>query len=205
MLHVGLTGGYASGKSVVGRELERLGCRVIRLDDLGHQVLAPDGEAYGPVVAAFGPSILTLGDSTPLPIDRRALGRRVFAHPPELERLNALVHPPIRARARALAEAFFREHPDGIAVSEAAILVETGSFKDYDRLIVAACRPDQQVERAMARDQLTREEVLERIRRQMPLEAKIAHADFVIDTSGTAEHTLSQTRDLFQKLRSLQQ
>ena len=81
-------------------------------------------------------------------------------------------------------------HPDGIAVTEAAILVETGSYKDYDRLIVAVCGPEQQIERAMERDGASREEVLNRLRRQMPLEDKVKYADFVIDTSGSKENTL---------------
>jgi dephospho-CoA kinase len=200
MLHVGLTGGLASGKSVVGRELERLGCRVIRMDDLGHQVLAPDGEAYAPVVQAFGPSILN-PDRT---VNRRALGKLVFGDERQLERLNALVHPAILARAEALADDYAREHPDGIAVTEAAIMVETGSYKKYDRLIVAACRPEQQVERALARpNALSRAEVLDRMSRQMPIEEKVKYADFVIDTSGSEESTILQTRATFDQLRSM--
>lgn len=200
MLHVGLTGGLASGKSVVGRELERLGCRVIRMDDLGHRVLAPDGEAYTPVVEAFGGTILN-EDGT---IDRRALGKLVFGDPRQLERLNSLVHPAILARAAALAEAYAREHPEGIAVTEAAIMIETGSYKKYDRLIVAACRPEQQVERALARpNALSRAEVLDRMSRQMPIDEKVKYADFVIDTSGSEESTILQTRALYDRLRSL--
>src|SRR5262245_20599136 len=124
MLHVGLTGGLASGKSFVGRTLAELGCYLIRADDLGHEVL--DHEARAIVIELFGPEA-----------DRRAIGARVFAHPELLEKLNAVVHPAVRARAKALAEAHFNQHPDGIVVLEAAILVETGTYKEYDRLIVA--------------------------------------------------------------------
>lgn len=199
MIHVGLTGGLASGKSVVGRELERLGCRVIRMDDLGHQVLAPDGEAYAPVVAAFGSGILEADGS----INRRALGKLVFADPEKLKQLNSLVHPAILARARELAEQYARAHPEAIIVTEAAIMIETGSYKNYDRLIVAACRPEQQIERALARpNALSRVEVLDRMSRQMPIEQKVKYADFVIDTSGTEESTLLQTRRVFEQLRS---
>ena len=199
MLHVGLTGGLATGKSSVGRALEGLGCYVIRFDQIGHQVLDPGGEAYAGVVREFGPEILN-PDGT---VNRRALGARVFADPDLLARLNALVHPPARARARALAEAYAREHPDGIAVTEAAILIETGSYKDYDKLIVATCRPEQQVERAMARDGLSRAEVLDRLKRQMPVEDKVKYADYVIDTSGRKEQTLELVRALHKTLRSL--
>src|SRR6202035_1051262 len=136
-------------------------------------------------------------------VDRRRLAARVFANPEELAKLNALVHPPVKAREQALAAGFARDHPDGIAVTEAAILVETGSYKDYDRLIVAFCRPEQQIERAMERDGVSREEVLNRLRRQMPLEDKVKHADFIIDTSGSKEDTLRQVRAVYESLRKL--
>ena len=84
-------------------------------------------------------------------INRKILGQRVFADPEQLDRLNALVHPQIRARAHALRDAFAIEHPGGILVTEAAIMIETGSYKEYDRVIVAACRPEQQIERAVSR------------------------------------------------------
>ena len=191
MLHVGLTGGLASGKGFVGRSLADLGCFLILADDLGHQVIEPGGEAYEAVRARFGT------------VDRKQLAALVFANPEKLEQLNALVHPPVKARERALAAAFAREHPDGIAVTEAAILVETGSYKNYARLIVAVCRPEQQIERAMHRDGVSREEVLNRLRRQMPLEDKVKYADFVIDTSGSKENTLQQVRSVYEMLRRL--
>ena len=191
MLHVGLTGGLASGKSFVGRALADLGCFLIQADELGHQVIEPGGEAYQAVHALFGT------------VDRKRLAALVFANPEKLAQLNALVHPPVKALEKALAAAFAREHPDGIAVTEAAILVETGSYKNYDRLIVAFCRPEQQVERAMERDGASREDVLNRLRRQMPLEDKVKYADFVIDTSGSKENTLQQTQAVYQALRKL--
>ena len=188
MLQVGLTGGLASGKSFVGCTLADLGCYVIRADDLGHRVLEPGGEAFQATLDLFGT------------VDRRALGKRVFADPRQLEKLNALVHPAVRTRGRALAKAYFEQHPDGIVVFEAAILIETGSYTDYDRLIVAVCRPEQQMERAMTRDGLTREEVLERMSRQIPLQEKVKYADYVIDTSGSKEETVSQTRRVYEGL-----
>ncbi len=199
MWNVGLTGGLASGKSVVGRELEQLGCCVIRMDDLGHEVLKQGGEAYANVVSAFGPSILNPDGS----IDRRRLGQLVFGSPDQLAKLNGLVHPAIHARAQALAKGFAASHPDAIIVTEAAILIETGSYRDYDRLIVAVCTPEQQIERAIARGGLSRAEVLERLSRQLPIAEKAAYADFVIDTSGTEESTREQARAVYAQLRSL--
>jgi dephospho-CoA kinase len=198
MLKVGLTGGLASGKSFVGRALADLGCMLIQADDLGHKVLEPGAEAYQPVIDLFGPEILA-ADAT---IDRRALAARVFNDPERLNQLNALVHPPVRARSKDLLDAFEASHPSGIAVIEAAILIETGGFRSYDRLIVAVCTREQQIERAMSRDRLTREEALARMSRQMPLEEKVKFADYVIDTSGAKEHTLAQTRAIYETLRS---
>lgn len=198
MLRVGLTGGLASGKSFVGRALANLGCLLIQADELGRQVQEPGGEAYDGIVREFSREILTADGR----IDRRKLAGIVFHDPERLKRLNALVHPLVYERRRKIEEDFARSHPDGVAVTEAAILIETGSYRDYDRLIVATCRPDQQVERAMARDHLTREEVLDRMRRQMPLDEKVRYADHVIDTSGPKEDTLAQTRAVYESLLS---
>ena len=205
MLRVGLTGGLASGKSLVGRALAEMGCLLIQADELGHQVMAKGAEAYSAILAEFGPSILDPHGE----IDRRRLGALVFGRPELLSKLSAVVHPCVRARSVRLQEEFAEREPHGICVNEAAILVETGGYRGFDRLIVASCTPEQQVERAMMRDtsgnHLTREEVLNRLRRQMPLEEKVKYADYVIDTSGTIEHTLEQTRAVYASLRSLQQ
>ena len=199
MLRVGLTGGLASGKSFVGRELENLGCLLIRADELGHQVLAPTGEAYAATVHEFGPTILN-PDRT---IDRRKLAAIVFHDPAQLARLNAVVHPPVQAQERRLMDQYAAAHPRGIAVVEAAILVETGSYRDFAKLIVAVCSQEQQIERAIARDKMTREQALERLSRQMPLAEKIKYADYVIDTSGAKESTLAQTHAVHQALLEL--
>jgi len=201
MLRIGLTGGLASGKTFVGRALSEMGCFLIEADELGHQVMARGAEAYQPILDEFGADILNQQGE----IDRRKLGSIVFETPELLKKLNAIVHPAVRVRSTQLAEAFARREPRGIIVYEAAILIETGSFRDYDRLIVASCTEEQQVERAILRDHLTREEVESRLRRQMPLEEKVKYADYVIDTSGTKEHTLDQTRTVYASLRSLKQ
>jgi dephospho-CoA kinase len=199
MLRVGLTGGLASGKSTVGRMLADMGCLLIEDDKLGHQVMEPGGEAYQGILADFGSDFVN-ADGT---LNRRRLGSIVFSNPDRLAKLNALIHPAVHARERALVETYAKDHPNGIAVTEAAILVETGSYRDYDRLIVAVCRPEQQIERSMARDQLSRQEVLDRLSRQMPLEEKAKYADFVIDTSGSKDNTLQQTRAVYESLKRI--
>jgi len=199
MLRVGLTGGLASGKSFVGRALADLGCLLIQADELGHQVLEPGGEAFDGVIREFGPEIVR-ADGT---IDRPKLATLVFHDSQRLAALNALVHPPVWARERRLLDAYAAAHPHGIAVVEAAILVETGSYRNYAKLIVAVCSEEQQIERAMSRDAMTRKQVLDRLSRQMPLAEKIKYADYVIDTSGAKEDTLAQARGVYQALLAL--
>lgn len=199
MLRVGLTGGLASGKSFVGRALADLGCFLIQADELGHRVLQPGGEAYDAVIREFGPGIVR-ADGT---IDRPKLAALVFHDSQRLAALNALVHPPVWDRERRLMDEYAAAHPHGIAVVEAAILVETGSYRNYAKLIVAVCSEEQQIERAMSRDGMTREQVLDRLSRQMPLAEKIQYADYVIDTSGAKENTLAQTRAVYQALLAL--
>jgi dephospho-CoA kinase len=199
MLLVGLTGGIASGKSSVGRALADLGCHLIEADELGHQVLLPGGEAYDAVVNLFGNQIL---DQEGL-IDRRQLAKLVFDQPDMREKLNRLVHPAVRAREDQMMAEIARADPKGIVVVAAAILVETGSYKRYDKLIVVVCTAEQQLERALKRGPYTREEILARLSRQLPLEEKVRLADYVIDTSGSKEHALEQVRAVYSSLRSL--
>ena len=199
MLRVGLTGGLASGKSFVGHALADLGCHLIEADELGHQVLLPGAEAYDAVVAEFGREILDADGF----IDRDKLGKLVFNQPDRLNKLSSLVHPPVVARQAKMVAEIERTDPNGIVVVAAAILVETGGYKRYERLIVVSCTLEQQIERAMKRSSLTREEVLARLSRQLPLEEKVRVADYVIDTSDTKERTLEQVRAVYCSLRSL--
>ena len=200
MLKVGLTGGLACGKSFVGETLASFGCLLIQADQLGHAVLAPDGEAYDGVVREFGREILDAEGR----IDRRALAAQVFGSPHRLARLNSLVHPPVFRREEQLMAEFAAREPHGIAIVEAAILIETGSYKHYDRVILVTCREEQQVERAMRREGSAEADVRARLSRQMPLDEKRKFADFVIDTSGQKEDTVRQTRAVFEALRRIE-
>jgi len=199
MLKVGLTGGLASGKSFVGQTLAELGCHLVKADELGHAVLLPGGEAYEEVIREFGREVLNAEGF----IDRRKLGSLVFHDPALLQKLNSMVHPPVIRREEQLIAAAAEKDPDGIVVVEAAILIETGSHRRFDKLILAVCSEAEQIERAMRRDSLSREEVLARLRRQMPLEEKKKYADYVIDTSGPKSETAEQTRRVYESLRGL--
>ena len=199
MLQVGLTGGLASGKSFVGRALAELGCHLIDADELGHQVLLPGAEAYDAVVNEFGEEIL----DEDLYIVRRKLGALVWDHPERLAKLNSIVHPAVIAQEEGIIAKIAQTDPAAIVVVEAAILVETGSYRRFDRLIVVVCTAEQQMERAMKRGAYSKEEVLARLSRQLPLEEKVRVADYVIDTSGAKEHTLEQVKSVYNSLRSL--
>lgn len=199
MLLIGLTGGYATGKSFVAGELERLGCHLIYADKLGHQALEPDGEAYGPVLSLFGESILR-PDRT---VDRKRLGAIVFENPEQLSKLTALVHPAVFHMEEQLLAHYTQEHPEGIAVIEAAILIESGRHTRFDRMLLTVCNQETQIARGMRRDGVTREQALARIARQLPLEEKKRFADFVIDTDGTKEETVRQVDNVFHILQEL--
>jgi dephospho-CoA kinase len=191
MLKVGLTGGMACGKTFVAAELVRLGCHVIEADDVGHQVMQPGGEAHDAVLAAFGT------------VDRARLAERVFADSAELEKLNAIVHPAVRARASRQFQEFGASDPHGIVVYVAAILIESGAYREVDKMVVVSCAPRQQMERAMHRPGASEASVRARLERQMPLDKKKEYADYIIDTSSAKEDTVRQTEVVYKDLRRL--
>lgn len=197
MLKVGLTGGYATGKSLVAAELERLGCHLIYADKLGHAALSPEGAAYQPAIAIFGREILS-PDNT---IDRKKLASIVFGSPELLEKLTALVHPAVFALEEKMLADFAARDPRGIAVIEAAILVEARRHTFFDKLLLTSCSVETQIARGIKRDGLTREQVIARLAKQMPFEEKKRFADYVIDTDGPKEATFQRVDAVFRELR----
>ena len=191
MLIAGLTGGMACGKSFVGDALRELGAYVIEADELGHQVIGPGGAARDQVLAAFGET------------DRAKLAAIVFGKPAELAKLNAIVHPAVRERAGRLIHEIAARDPHAVIVYVAAILIESGGLAGASKLIVVTCDPEQQMARALSRPDATEDSVLARMKHQMPIEKKVARADYVIDTGGTKEDTLRQTKMVFEELRKL--
>jgi dephospho-CoA kinase len=196
---VGLTGGYATGKTFVASEFERLGCHLIFADQLGHAALQPDGEAYAATVELFGPAIL-LPDGA---IDRKRLGSIVFDSPDLLAKLNAIVHPAVFRLEEQMLAGFQASDPHGIVMLEAAILIETGRYAHCDKLILTTCGRETQIARGMKRDGITREAILARLDKQLSLEEKKRYADFVIDTSGGKEDTVKQVQNVFFALKPL--
>lgn len=191
MLIAGLTGGMACGKSFVAHALRDLGAYVIEADELGHQVIGPEGEARAQVLAEFGET------------DRARLAAMVFGKPERLAKLNAIVHPAVRERSRRMIEEIEARDPHAVIVYVAAILIESGGLEGTSKTIVVTCAREQQIARALERPGATESSVMARLTHQMPVAEKVAKADYVIDTSGTKENTLRQTKMVFEDLRKM--
>lgn len=196
MRRVGLTGGLASGKSTVAALFRKLGALHLDADAMVHELLAPGGSAEGPVLARFGATILGADGA----IDRGALGAIVFSDPVALADLNAIVHPKVREEiARRLAREAASASPAPVAVVDAALLVESGMYRDLDALVVVICSPETQVARAVARG-MPEDEARRRIAAQAPAAAKVSVADHVIDNDGTPEATEARVSAVWKEL-----
>jgi dephospho-CoA kinase len=192
---VGLTGGLASGKSTVARILADRGVAVLDADRIVHDLYQP-GEAGTIVVAElFGLEMIAADRS----VDRARLGQTVLGDATARRRLEAAVHPLVRAR---VAEWLAARPSDSIAVVEAALLVETGSWRDYDFLVVAMCSAEQQLERALARGVSDRR-ARALLAAQLPLESKRSYADVVIDNRGDLEALLTEVERAWRATVSL--
>lgn len=198
MLHVGLTGGIACGKSTVAAMMRELGCRVLDADALARRLIEPGQPAYDELLKEFGSQVRAADGR----IDRAKLAAIVFANPTRLERLNRIVHPRVvDALDRELAE-LARTEPGAVVAVEAALLIEASYHERLDRLVVAWCEPEQQVERLLARG-MTREEAVSRIGAQMQLDQKRRMADDEIDCSGSLEETRRQVIGVVARLKQL--
>ena len=207
MIKVGLTGGIASGKSVVGEMFAKLGAHVIQADAISHELMQPGQAVYEEVVRHFGREILN-ADGT---VNRPRLAEAAFGAPgsgsaSRVEELNKIVHPAVIRRQDEWMEEVGRGDPDAVAMVEAALILEAGAAKRFDRLVVVTCRIEQRAERFAARTKLpleaARAEVTRRMAAQLPDEEKIKAANFVIDNSGSLDATEKQVRDLWQKLKA---
>ncbi|HEV7891718.1 MAG TPA: dephospho-CoA kinase [Pyrinomonadaceae bacterium] len=196
---MGLTGSIAVGKSFVSGVLTELGCHVVDSDELARKVVEPGTEGLRRVAEAFGAGIIREDGS----LDRAALGAVVFGSEERRQLLNSILHPLIMAEQDALLNLWEQEDPRGVGVIDAALLVESGGFRRFDKLIVVHCRPEVQLERLMRRNSLPREEALARINAQLPQEEKLRHADFAVDTSGSFYETRARVEEVYEQLRRL--
>ncbi len=197
MLIVGLTGGIASGKSLVSRVFKDLGAHLIDADRIVHDLLEPRQLAWQEVIDHFGKGIMLPSGA----VDRRKHGELVFSDIGERAWLNGCLHPKVfdvfRSRILHLQE----RQPHGIAVFDAALLIETGFHRKMNCTVVVYAEVEQQIERLMLRDRFTREQALARIASQMPLAEKRGQADYVVDNTGTREAAEHRAREVFRLLQ----
>ena len=208
MLKVGLTGGIASGKSVVGQMFVELGAHLVEADRIAHSLMQPGEPVYNEVVRHFGGEILNADGS----VNRSKLAEAAFG-PPGADKgssrvadLNRIVHPAVIRSQEEWMHAVSLQDPNGVAIVEAALLIEAGAAKRFDRLIVVTCKLEQRAERFARRQKVdletARAEVARRMAAQLPDEEKIKAADYVIDNSGALERTREQVRQTWEKLRA---
>jgi len=207
MLKVGLTGGIASGKSIVGHMFVAPGAHLVEADRIAHSLMQPAEPVYNEVVRHFGREILN-PDGT---VNRSKLAEAAFGPPGADQRssrvadLNRIVHPAVIRSQEEWMHAVSLQDPNGVAMVEAALLIEAGVAKRFDRLIVVTCNVEQRAERFAQRQQIdvktARAEVARRMAAQLPDEEKIKAADYVIDNSGTLEQTRDQVQQIWEKLR----
>jgi len=208
MLKVGLTGGIAAGKSVVGEMFVSLGAHLVQADRIAHSLMQPGEAVYNEVVRHFGRGIL----NPDLSVNRAKLAEVAFgpATAPEgqrksrIEELNRIVHPMVIRSQDEWMNAISLRHPQGVAIVEAALLLEAGVAKSFDRLVVVSCGAEQRVVRFAARQKIdveaARTEVVRRMAAQLPDEEKIKAAHYVIDNSGSLDQTREQVGVVWQKL-----
>ncbi len=196
MLKVGLTGSIAVGKSYVCEVLRELGCFVLDADQTAREVVAPGSKGLALIVKQFGAEVLLASGE----LDRAKTSAIIFADEAKRKIINAIVHPLVFEAQNAWLIEKERENAGGIAVIDAALMIESGSYKRFTKLIVVWCEPAIQLQRLMLRNNLSEAEALKRIAAQMPQTEKKRYADFLIDTSEGFEATRDQTIEVFEQL-----
>ncbi len=196
MLRVGLTGSIGVGKSFVAGVLAELGCYVLDADQTARSVVEKGSKGLAAVVAAFGPKVLR-DDGT---LDRQGLSSIIFADQEKRELLNSILHPHIIEAQNQQLDQWQASDPDSIAVVDAALMIESGSYKRFDKLIVVYCRPEVQLQRIMVRDGISLAAAQLRVRSQMSQEEKRRFADFLIDTSEGFADTRRRTEEVHKQL-----
>ena len=199
MLRVGLTGSIGVGKSFVAGVLAELGCHVIDADQTARAVVEPGSPGFSAIAERFGREVIRADGM----LDRERLGSLVFADGEKRRMLNSILHPYIIARQDELLREWETKDPNDIAVVDAALMIESGGYKRFDKLIVVHCTSEEQLKRIMIRDNLSREEAEKRIRAQLPQEEKKSYADYLIDTSAGFEATRKRTAEVYRQLRSI--
>ena len=196
MRKVGLTGGIASGKSTVSRMFADLGVPVIDADVIAREVVAPGSRALEAVVGAFGEEVLTEGKG----LNRVRLGEIVFSDSSKKKVLEGILHPEIIAEQDRRLREIELEGNAPVAIVDAAVMIESGSWKRFDTIVIVDCDESQQVSRLRRRNEMNEEEAKRRVDAQMPLSEKVKYADHVIDNRGSIDDTRRQVEELMKLL-----
>jgi dephospho-CoA kinase len=199
MLTIGLTGGIASGKSTVCMEFEKLGAVIIDADHIARELIRPRKPLWRKIIAYFGREI----QKEDLSIDRVKLGEMIFSDEAARAVLNKVAHPEIKREIDRRLKEIGREQTDALVLVDAALLIETGTFKDMDKIIVVSASIRNQIRRLMDRDGLSLEGAKCRIGAQMPLREKRKYADYVINTDGSLGEIKKQVRRVHGKLMAI--
>jgi len=199
MLVVGLTGGVASGKTTVSEILQEEGAYLIDADMIARQLVEPHSATWYEIRKAFGDDILDENGS----LRRKKLAARVFSDPDERKILNQILHPQIRREIQNRLKEIAEKDPRAIVIVDAALLVETGDYREMDKVIVIASSPQEQIERLKQRDGMEEEQARNVLASQMPLEEKRKVADFIICNEGSLEETRKRTREVFRELKKI--
>ncbi len=197
MLKVGLTGSIAAGKTFVCGVFKELGCFVLDADQVARDVVAPGTIGLARVAEVFGDAVLRPGGS----LDRAKLGAIVFSDEEKRLLLNSIIHPLVFEEQDHWLRSRESENPAGIAIIDAALMIESGGYRRFDKLIVVWCEPDLQLQRLMERDNLSASDAAKRIAAQMSQDEKKRYADYLIDTSKEFEDTRRQTAEVFGRLK----
>jgi dephospho-CoA kinase len=209
LLRVGLTGGIASGKSTVGEMFVRLGAYLIQADEIAHRLMQPGERVYLEVVEHFGRGILDPDGR----VNRSRLAEAAFGSEGEgaggqssrIQELNRIVHPAVIQKQEEWMDKLGHRIPEAIAIVEAALILEAGAAKDFDRLVVVTCRPEQRIARWARRlnvdEDTARREVTRRMAAQLPDEEKIKAADYVLHNSGSLDETSERVREVYDVLK----
>ena len=196
---IGLTGGVATGKTLVANIFQELGARIIDADVVARSVVKPGLDAYNDIVKEFGEAILN-NDKT---INRKALGKIVFNDKEKLKKLNSFTHPRIRIRIQEEIAQVSEAQPERIIVKVVPLLIEEGTYKTVDKVILVTASKEKQVERYVDRDKGTREDAINIIESQMSDKEKRKYADFVLENDSTLEDINKKAKELYNSLASI--
>ncbi len=196
MLIVSLTGGIATGKSVVADVFENLGCYIHKADEAAHRLMAPRTAAWTKIVRHFGKEVLNKDET----INRSRLGTIVYSDQKKRAFLNSLIHPLVMDEKKKVIQRLLKEGRHRIFISEAALTIEAGFERFFDRIVVVTCRPEIQIQRLMDRDRISHQQALQKVQSQMSPEEKTKFGDYIIDSSGTLEETVEQAERVFRSL-----